>query len=282
MRFKARIQRDRLSCLMGLVQMFEKITPANGGVVIFFSEEKVRFSVGTGTEDLQAFSELNQAEYFVDYRIESQSDNCIMFESSCALLSAALQSVKSALETQIKMAKRQGQPCLVVETRLSDMEMNVSHDIPVKILRAADVSHYSPPEVPTPNVQLEMPMHRGIRTVAEKMKGINKYAYVDADMGGQLVLRCEIDDATIKTFFVNLTPRFESMPGGENKNRHNQTTLKVDSKKLSNVLQVYSMPIESAILCLVDELTLVVHVFLAPRGSGTATYYIPALATSLN
>jgi hypothetical protein len=31
------------------------------------------------------------------------------------------------------MAKRQGQACLVVETRMAGMEMNVSHDIPIKV-----------------------------------------------------------------------------------------------------------------------------------------------------
>jgi hypothetical protein len=32
------------------------------------------------------------------------------------------------------MAKRQGQACLVVETRMAGMEMNVSHDIPIKVI----------------------------------------------------------------------------------------------------------------------------------------------------
>jgi hypothetical protein len=36
------------------------------------------------------------------------------------------------------------------------------------------------------------------------------------------VFRVETDNATIKTFFTSLTPRFESMPGGEKDNCRNE------------------------------------------------------------
>lgn len=38
-------------------------------------------------------------------------------------------------------------------------------------------------------VQLELPHQRSLRTVIERMKGIDKFLFVDADMGGQLVFR---------------------------------------------------------------------------------------------
>lgn len=38
-------------------------------------------------------------------------------------------------------------------------------------------------------VQLELPRQRSLRTVIDRMKGIDKFLYVDADMGGQLVFR---------------------------------------------------------------------------------------------
>jgi hypothetical protein len=43
---------------------------------------------------------------------------------------------------QIKMAKRQGQACLVVETRMAGMEMNVSHDIPIKVSNYIYITYY--------------------------------------------------------------------------------------------------------------------------------------------
>ncbi|CAN0463908.1 unnamed protein product, partial [Hapterophycus canaliculatus] len=38
-------------------------------------------------------------------------------------------------------------------------------------------------------VQLELPRQRSLRTVVDRMKGIDKFLFVDADMGGQLVFR---------------------------------------------------------------------------------------------
>lgn len=38
-------------------------------------------------------------------------------------------------------------------------------------------------------VQLELPRQRSLRTVIDRMKGIDKFLFVDADMGGQLVFR---------------------------------------------------------------------------------------------
>lgn len=63
--------------------------------------------------------------------------------------------------------------------------------------------HPTTPDPPTPphllcphfvvravKVQLELPRQRSLRTVIDRMKGIDKFLYVDADMGGQLVFRC--------------------------------------------------------------------------------------------
>jgi hypothetical protein len=45
-------------------------------------------------------------------------------------------------------------------------------------------------------------------------------------------------------------------------------------------LQMYNMLYEGAIICFVEEVSLVVHVFLSPAGAGTATFYQPVLTTS--
>jgi hypothetical protein len=41
------------------------------------------------------------------------------------------------------------------------------------------------------------------------------------------VLRVETESATIKTFFTNLTPRFEAMPGGTARHKDNQVRVLV-------------------------------------------------------
>lgn len=56
---------------------------------------------------------------FHEYRIESRAGNEILFEANVSLLLQALNSGKTAPTCQIKLAKRAGQPCLSVETRVS-------------------------------------------------------------------------------------------------------------------------------------------------------------------
>ncbi|CAM9473612.1 unnamed protein product, partial [Laminaria digitata] len=122
-------------------------------------------------------------------------------------------------------------------------------------------------------VQLELPRQRSLRTVIDRMKGIDKFLYVDADMGGQLVFRVEKADATIKTFYSNLTPRFEAMD--EQTCRKNMSS--VDVKKLAAVLSMYALRFDTAICCIIGGYSLVLHVILSPVGIGNLTYYVPVM-----
>ena len=56
---------------------------------------------------------------FHEYRIESRAGNEILFEAKASLLLQSLNSGKTAPTCQIKLAKRAGQPCLSIETRVS-------------------------------------------------------------------------------------------------------------------------------------------------------------------
>ncbi len=40
------------------------------------------------------------------------------------------------------------------------MEVDLLHEIPVRVMRAADIQYYTPPDVPPPRVQLELPYNR--------------------------------------------------------------------------------------------------------------------------
>ncbi|KAG5180852.1 Hus1-like protein-domain-containing protein [Tribonema minus] len=262
MRFRTKITKDSLFHLSSLVATLEKVSSSN--CVILLSKDLMRITVvATGPDDVQAFAELQPEHVFEDYNM--------------------------------KLAKRAGGvPHLVVESHMSTMEMNVAQDIPVKasgrfLMNAEEADYYKAPVVPVSQVQLEMPVQRSMRAVVDRMKGkcsppgkrcrcIDKYLYLDANMRGQLVVRLETDSATIKTFFTQLSPRYEGMERGPQHNRDNKATLKVDAKKLATVLQVYGMSFEGAILCFVENVSLITHVFLA-ASIGTATFYQPVMVS---
>lgn len=131
----------------GVVNILDRI---GHNAVIHLSETAVRFSVlNENVDGVHVFSELVQVcvlvcvvqrmglketrwrrsilgillllqdQLFSDYRIESQSNNCILFQISLENFLRALGSGKTAPTCQIKLVKRDGRPCLAVEARVS-------------------------------------------------------------------------------------------------------------------------------------------------------------------
>lgn len=103
-------------------------------------------------------------------------------------------------------------------------------------------------------------------------------------MAGELTLRIDGDGASIRTFFSKLLPRFEDCKISEEEAsaaaEPSRCTLKVDTKKLSSCLQwqatlLRDHTVGSALLCMVDNEMLVLHVSFNPDSVGFFTYYIP-------
>ena len=135
MRFKARISNENVSLLFGMTSALEKIGQTT---VIHLDEGYMRLAVVTESPDTpKVFAELGRDSIFEDYRIESQSDNCIFFEIELDLLSRALSSGKNAPSCYLKLVKRGARPCLCLETRAAEVE--ILHDIPIKIMRASGI-----------------------------------------------------------------------------------------------------------------------------------------------
>lgn len=99
-------------------------------------------------------------------------------------------------------------------------------------------------------------------------------------MAGELTLRVDGDGSSIRAFFSNWVPRFDDTKSSQD--NHSQEpakcTLKVDTKNLSVALQwqaATSRAVSSALLCMVENEMLVVHVLLNPASVGFFTYYVP-------
>ena len=241
------------------------------------SEDNIRFAglKDQRSEDVMPYADLNQNELFMEWRIESQSENCILFELALQNFLDALNSARKAPQCQMKLTKRNGQPVLCVETRA--MEVDVVHDIPVVVMRASEYSsYYRPPDVPQPQVQLELPNSKGFKTVVDRLKNIARAIYLHGDMVGSLTLACDTESVSVKTFFTNLNPRFESMEDEDC--AENKCVLKVDSKKMAIVLHAYTFLRFSAIItCMIKDHSLIMHVLLDPPSYGTLTFYLPII-----
>lgn len=100
-------------------------------------------------------------------------------------------------------------------------------------------------------------------------------------MKGEMTLRIDSDGASIRTFFNQLIPRFEDCNAQEDAS----CTIKVDTKKLATCLQwqaTMMRTVSSAMLCMVENEMLAVHVILNPASVGFFTYYVPVHFLSRN
>ena len=154
------------------------------------------------------------------------------------------------------------------------MEVDVVHDIPIVLMRASEYEYYRPPDVPPPQVQLELPTAKGFKNVIDRLKNLSRSVVLSGDMAGSLTLRADTEGVTIQTFFTNLTPRFESLD--EDTCASNKCKLKVDAKKMANVLHAYTfLRFHSIIMCMIRDHSLILHVLLEPAAAGTLTFYLP-------
>jgi len=141
-------------------------------------------------------------------------------------------------------------------------------------MRASEYEYYRPPDVPQPQVQLELPNSKGFKNVVDRLKNIARNVYLCGDMAGSLTLRTETESVCIKTFFTSLAPRFESLE--EEDCSGNKCVLKVDSKKLAMVLHAYNfLRFNAIIMCMIKDHSLILHVLLEPAANGTLTFYLP-------
>ena len=85
MKFKARLTCEHVSLLGGVILFFERI---GSNAVVLLSDSCVRFAVLVDDPSCpKIYSELSVETLFIEYRIESQSANTILFEVDLSHLS---------------------------------------------------------------------------------------------------------------------------------------------------------------------------------------------------
>lgn len=284
------------------------------GTVLCLDSDHVKIACkgkSQDTDGIACYAELAATGYssiFLERRIESAApNNAIVMELDLAQLRMALKSVMgdtnnpkshssindtllaaANLEAQytfLKLAKRQNIPCLCIDAcsagRGSASAMiQVHHAIPVRILRHTEMPNHYPPQIPLPDVQLELssPSAGNLRTIVDRLKGISPTVYLEANMTGELTVSIHTDGASIQAFFSKLTPRHDGCKDLDTSSTHKSARVKMDTKKLSACLhwqQHQSQLVSSALLCLVENEMVVLHVNLSPGNVGFFTYYVP-------
>jgi len=319
MRFKAKLLPDQLSLLHAIVAPISKLQDAHRNyAVLYLDEEYIRISFKNSESGITCFVELSQRDLFVEHRIESAADNVIVCQVDLVSFKLALQSVlggsssryndrrdpnsssnsgnvlRSLQQQQqqevviLKLAKRNGFPCLCLEGRHSQ-DVEIHQAIPVTILRRSEMQNHLPPQINMPQVQLELPPQRPIRPLVDKLKAMGQHVFLEGTMKGDLTIRLDHDGASMACFYNHLVPRWpeedeESSEVQSVPNTKTSCTVKVDAHKLAACLQwqhhsaqqqEWILPVTSCLLGMVSNEMLVLHVLLKPEQVGFFTYYLP-------
>lgn len=298
MRFKAKLLSDQVSLLYSVISAISKLQDNTKGAVLYLDREFIRISC-KGEDGITCFMELSK-DIFLEHRIESAADNVIVCQVDLVSFKVALQSVvghysssqnntknnqsviQSVLMGQqtvvLKLAKRNQLPCLCLDGRHQGDSVEIHQAIPVRILRQSEMQYHLPPQINTPNVQLELPRDRPLKTVVDKMRTMGPHLYLEASMKGDLTVRLDHDGASLACFYSNLVPRWDENEEVHQPDPDSSCILKVDANKFSTCLhwqQQFQLQTGSCLLGMVHNEMLVLHILLTPDHIGFFTYYIP-------
>ena len=195
-----------------------------------------------------------------------------------------MQSGRSSGECQLKLTKRDKKPVLCYESSCIGLsvDLDLVHDIPIKLLKVSDGVYHHPPAVNPPSVALDLPQasqkQKLLKTVLTAMTKLSKFIHITAIQSGQIIIKAETSSssAQVKTYFTSLQPRFV---GDLNPDLHmeNIVVVKVNPKHLSNVLNLANLSYETGSIFITPGEAVLVHVTLEPYTLGSLTYYLPVM-----
>jgi len=260
------------------VQTVEKIDKC---CIFHLTPRKIQFIIIKDVVDkggFQVWAGMNAATLFSDYKVESINKNEISFNINLDNLLRGLKSGQYAQEILVKLTKKKGQPYLsLLIEKTATQTMQVVQDIPIQLLSAAQLSALNEPTLPDPEVYIMMPPLKSLRNVVDRMKNIDQYLTIQANMAGELTLKVETEAVSIATFYRQLEHPHIEGKSPPRIDKEQTASVKVDIKKFSRFLYSYQVAPSNVICCIVASMAMVLHVLLDDL---FITYYIPVLATN--
>ncbi|RLN66860.1 hypothetical protein BBJ28_00007753 [Nothophytophthora sp. Chile5] len=288
MRFRGTLAKDSLAVLLDVAQSFARLgsqSSAKTNCVFTLTPETLSLALksGGGAEELQSFARLQTARLFHDVVVQSRAENHIGFLCDVRHFHQALTSGKDASAVMLRLLKRDGASFLCLRTRAVDID--IVQSIPITVLAMSTVEHYREPSVPAPQIVIEMPPLRALRSIVDRLKAMHKTITVEASKTGTLILRIDTHPLTLQTLFAHLRYRDdlideEEEEGQEEDDRRRSQQLSssvtVDTKVLSKAILVDGQSTDSVLCCITENRAMVLHSILVD-GFGSFTCYIPVL-----
>eukprot|EP00054_Salpingoeca_dolichothecata_P015860 m.92038 g.92038 ORF g.92038 m.92038 type:complete len:285 (+) comp21693_c0_seq2:193-1047(+) len=282
MRFKARIGATAgVHNLTKFIQIFSKLSKVKE-CRVRFTPESIHFVVtNDAANDVRVWSELQQRSIFDEYKLQSMHDNNeILIEIQLDSLLRVIKSAFQSSDVLLKLVKKDHTTYLNVLVTLpspTGITRPLSHDIPVTIFPFAEIEQCRPPELPNPEVALDLPEIKVLRTLVDRIKTMSEYVLLAANNIGDLIIKAETGMVSVKTFFrdLNVVNQLDSAPNDEDNEELVEARIYI--KKLSTFLAAaQSMPNPGGRLMLTIAKEKAVVLFMI-SDEIVVTYYIPVV-----
>ncbi|KAL3672292.1 hypothetical protein V7S43_002950 [Phytophthora oleae] len=292
MRFRGTLAKDALAVLLDVAQSFARLgsqSSTKTNCVFTLTPETISIALKSGgAEELQSFARLQTARLFHDVVVQSRAENHIGFLCDVRHFQQALTSGKDASAVMLRLLKRDGSNFLCLRTRAVDID--IVQSIPIEVLAMNTVEHYREPSVPAPQIAIEMPPLRALRSIVDRLKVMHKTMTVEASKTGTLILRIDTLPLTLQTLFAHLRYRDdlieeegeegEDEEEEERRRQQRSSSVTVDSKVLSKAILVDGQSTDSVLCCITENRAMVLHSILVDS-FGSFTCYIPVLTPDL-
>lgn len=278
MRFKTRLRTDKVSQLVRICQVLERVDRTCVLHLCSSDEDSVRIVLqADASASLACFTALKRHDWFESYRIESQNSNQIGLELDMHNLMRALRSASAADYVLIKLTKK-GVPVLTFE--ISTPLGPILQDIPVVVLSAVRLAEYNEPQHDQ-TLGLTLPPLAKLHYLVDRMKGLNQTLQLDAHLlsdKATLSLKVSTDMVSVSTSFSGLTVAgydFEESELQPDATHQARLTALVDMRNFSRCLHGHQVQPTHA-LCFILPTCVMLHLMLPSEVN--ITYFIPRRA----
>lgn len=216
-----------------------------------------------------------KASLFSEYSVVSKNNNEISFNVNLDNLIRGLKSGQSAQEVYVKLTKKGDTAYLSLAIEMTvcscfflpndnqpTRSMTVTQDIPVQIISPSQLAAFTEPTLPDPEVYIMMPGLKSLKSVIERMKNIDDYLVIHANMAGELTFKVfskfykthleqvQTEVVSIATFYKKLDhPHIEGRDPPK-ANPDQTAKVKVDIKKFARFMYSYQVQPQNVICCM--------------------------------
>ncbi|DAZ94189.1 TPA: hypothetical protein N0F65_000416 [Lagenidium giganteum] len=283
MRFRGTLAKGSLDVLLDVSQSFLRLSSQSSSkhnCVFTLTPDVLCLALKSTGDELQSFARLQTTRLFHEAVVQSRADNEIAFLCDIKHFHQALQSGKDASAVMLRLLKRDGHSFLCLRTRAVDID--IVQSVPIQVMAISAVVHYQEPNVPAPQIAIEMPPLRTMRNIVDRLKSMHKSIAVEASRTGTLVLRIETNSLTLQTLFAHLRHRDDLIesPDDNDTDRLHRTPsscVTVDATSFSKAIIADSSSTETVLCCISENSAMVLHCILVDT-FGSFTCYIPVLA----